>query len=240
MNHCGIYKITNKINNHSYIGQSINIKQRWSSHKSYYKTNALSKNEKYYNCNLYTAMRKYGIDNFVFEIIEECDSELLDEREKYWIEFYDTYNNGYNMTKGGDGSPHEINGRALLTTEDVIKIRTMYKELIPFREAYKFYKNVISKRGFQKVWRRETWSDIMPEVYTKENKEFHKTKAKSVPAHNRKLSIEEVILAREARDRGESLQDYWDKNIKGKMSLSGFTKIWNGQYYDDANISCND
>lgn len=240
MNHCGIYKITNKINGHSYIGQSINIKNRWAAHKSYYKTNAPTKNNKYYNCNLYTAMRKYGIENFNFEILEECSKDLLDEREKYWINYYDTYENGYNMTKGGDGSPHETNGRAILTIENVIEIRNMYNNLIPFRNAYEKYKDIISKRGFQKVWQGETWSDIMPEVYTEENKEFHRTKSKSLPAHNRKLTIEEVIKARKAKQNGESVSKYWENNIKGKMSFSGFEKIWNGQYYNEANISCND
>lgn len=240
MNHCGIYKITNKINNHSYIGQSVNIKARWAAHKSYYKTTAKSRDDKYFNCLLYTAMRKYGIENFDFSIIEECPTEKLDEKEKYWIKYYDTYNKGYNMTKGGDGSPHETNGRAILTLEDVIKIRTMYDNKTPFREAYETYKDIISKRGFQKVWQGETWADVMPEVYNEENKKFHKTKAKSLPAHNRKLTVEEVIKARQAKQNGEKVHDYWEKHIKGKMSLSGFEKVWNGQYYNDASVSCND
>lgn len=49
-------------------------------------------------------MTKYGIDNFDFEIIEECDKSMLSEREKYWIQFYDSMvPNGYNLTNGGDG-----------------------------------------------------------------------------------------------------------------------------------------
>lgn len=54
---------------------------------------------------LYDAMNKYGYDNFVCSLIEECDDSLLDEREIYWIKFYNTTNksNGYNMTIGGGG-----------------------------------------------------------------------------------------------------------------------------------------
>lgn len=175
----GIYKITNLINGKIYIGKSLNIKARIQAHKSYYKTNAPSKNNKYWHNKLYTAMREFGIDNFSFEVIEECKSEELDQKEIYWINYYDSYNNGYNMTLGGDGgSPHETNARALLTLDDVINIRTLYNNLIPSKEVYPQYQDRISLRGFQKVWRGETWTDVMPEVYTEENKLFHKTKAK--------------------------------------------------------------
>lgn len=90
---CGIYKITNKINNKSYIGQSVFIEERWKEHKE----NAWDKISP-----LYEDMRKYGIKNFSFNIIEECDTDLLNEKEKYWISFYNSYLNGYNKTKGGD------------------------------------------------------------------------------------------------------------------------------------------
>ena len=71
----GIYKITNKINGHSYIGQSVNILKRWNKHRSFESSNA--------QYPLYRAFKKYGIDNFIFQIIEECPVEKLDEREIY-------------------------------------------------------------------------------------------------------------------------------------------------------------
>lgn len=224
----GIYKITNLINGKIYIGKSLNIKARIQAHKSYYKTNAPSKNNKYWHNKLYTAMREFGIDNFSFEVIEECKSEELDQKEIYWINYYDSYNNGYNMTLGGDGgSPHETNARALLTLDDVINIRTLYNNLIPSKEVYPKYQDRISLRGFQKVWRGETWTDVMPEVYTEENKLFHKTKAKgSKKPHNRILSDEEIYNAWQAKSRGENLLEYYNQNINGKMSFSGFQKIW--------------
>jgi hypothetical protein len=51
-------------------------------------------------------MRKYGIDNFLFEVVEECSLEELNNREKYWIKYYDSHNplNGYNLTDGGNTS----------------------------------------------------------------------------------------------------------------------------------------
>ena len=95
---CGIYKITNKINGHSYIGQSVNIIRRWGDHRHHY-------HNLDYDCTLYKAFRKYGLENFEFEIIEECEPELLDEKEEYYIKLYDTYKNGYNLTIGGDFNP---------------------------------------------------------------------------------------------------------------------------------------
>lgn len=96
----GIYKITNKINNKCYIGQSVDIKQRWKSHKS--SSRAIEDGGDTYT--IHQAIRKYGIDNFNFEIIELTSQELLNSREQYWIQFYDSFYNGYNETLGGDGS----------------------------------------------------------------------------------------------------------------------------------------
>lgn len=94
----GIYKITNKINGHLYIGQSIDIENRWTRHKwSAFNEEATK------NYPLYRAFRKYGLENFTFEIIELCDKEGLKEKEIYYIQMYDSFVEGYNQTSGGDG-----------------------------------------------------------------------------------------------------------------------------------------
>lgn len=90
----GVYKIVNKLNNKVYVGQSINIKSRFQSHKDTLKTK--------YNHPLYNSIRKYGLDNFEFIILEEINNVLLlDEREQYWIEYYKSYdsNYGYNLMR---------------------------------------------------------------------------------------------------------------------------------------------
>ena len=101
---CGIYKITNLINKLVYIGQAQDIKTRWRNHRTDY----LGNNVVNYNNPLYKDMRLYGLNNFSFEIIEECLVSELDEKEKYWISYYDSFNNGYNRTEGGQNAPHAI------------------------------------------------------------------------------------------------------------------------------------
>ena len=89
-----IYKITNTVNNKVYIGQTIrNPLLRKEEH-----FNNLSKGI-HHNSHLQSSFNKYG-DVFEFEVIEECPDEKLNEREKYWISFYDTMNYGYNQRLG--------------------------------------------------------------------------------------------------------------------------------------------
>lgn len=96
----GIYKIENLVTHNVYIGQSINIEKRIKKHK----TVAFNPEDKAYEYPLYRAIRKYGLDNFSFEILEECDQIQLNEQEKKWIEKYNSFFNGYNQTLGGDSS----------------------------------------------------------------------------------------------------------------------------------------
>lgn len=98
---CGIYKITNSINGKCYIGQSIDIENRWIKHKS----SAFNPKSKEYEYPLYRAIRKYAIDNFTLDIVCECEENELDELEEYYISYFHShfYENGYNLTNGGEG-----------------------------------------------------------------------------------------------------------------------------------------
>ena len=91
-----IYKITNTLNGKVYIGQTIKtVQKRFTQHKN-------NSNKEYFSqIVLYKAFKKYGIENFICEEIEEVPNDRLDERERYWIEFYDSYFEGYNSTLGG-------------------------------------------------------------------------------------------------------------------------------------------
>lgn len=87
----GIYRITNLINGREYIGQSVNIETRWKTHISTSK----NKKRKYHNYPLYKAMRKYGLENFKFEILELVpDKSVLLKKEQY---HYELSNHEYNQ-----------------------------------------------------------------------------------------------------------------------------------------------
>lgn len=92
---CGIYKITNLKTQQCYIGQSVDVAQRWKDHvKCGLGIDASATNK------LYNAMQNDGIWNFSFELIEECSRADLDKKEKQWIEMYQSNIYSYNSTKG--------------------------------------------------------------------------------------------------------------------------------------------
>lgn len=93
--YCGIYRITDLTTGKSYIGQSVDIKERFRQHIKSALTYGKVTNK------LYSAMQKSGVHNFVFEVLEEVTRDKLNERETYWIEFYKTKELGLNGTKGG-------------------------------------------------------------------------------------------------------------------------------------------
>ena len=87
----GIYKITDKISGKSYVGQSIHIFNRWKEHaRSIRKEKGINGND-----------ASLKLENLTFEILELCSAEELDDKEIYWIKYYDSYNNGFNKTSGG-------------------------------------------------------------------------------------------------------------------------------------------
>ena len=99
-----IYKITNNKNNKIYIGQTVKARptDRYSQHKYLANHPEQEKSISY----LHRAMASDGLDNFTFEVIEEVDNTLLDEREIFWIKEYNSLSpNGYNLSSGGGGTP---------------------------------------------------------------------------------------------------------------------------------------
>ena len=110
-----IYKITNLINNKCYIGKTLNtIQERWREHCSDYKKRDEEKRP------LYSAMNKYGIENFKIEEIEQCNEDIVNDREKYWIEYYGSFKKGYNATLGGDGKAY-LDRKLLIKTYNKVQ-----------------------------------------------------------------------------------------------------------------------
>ena len=110
-----IYKITNDINNKIYIGlTSRNLDIRFKEHLKDSKTDL--------NRPLYRAMNKYGAEHFIISLIEEVPDEILSQREQYWISKYNTYQDGYNATMGGDG-------QTKLDYQEVINLYNYYQNV---------------------------------------------------------------------------------------------------------------
>lgn len=132
----GIYKFTNKINNKSYIGQSVSLEDRYKTHMRNY--NKETNNA--YNSLFYRALRKYGIGNFSYEILIQSDylsKEELNELEIYYIEHFKSFGEfGYNMNKGGNYT----SGQKKLSESEVLEIKSLLKntDLSLVRIAEKF------------------------------------------------------------------------------------------------------
>lgn len=166
----GIYKITNQVNGKVYIGQSKNIKDRWRNHKTRafndYESNSC------YEYPLYRAIRKYGLENFSFEIIEECLPSELNEREKYWIKYYDSFNleNGYNQTQGGDAVGH-FNVLNPITLKEIIDL-LLNSDILLKDIAEKYGVSIITIKDINQgySWHQEELS--YPLRKTKEAKKY--------------------------------------------------------------------
>ena len=132
-----IYKITNNINGKIYIGQTrVTEPQRWQQHVWHAYNN--SNNDSLLLCK---AIRKYGKENFTRTIVEECDNWFLNEREKYWIKYFDSTNHniGYNVAEGGEG-------HFKYSDEEILKAYTDYDSITKASEATGISRGQISKR----------------------------------------------------------------------------------------------
>lgn len=95
-----IYKLINNLNGKLYIGQTKKtLNERLEAHIHDMKRKRFSDRP------IYKAMNKYGYENFTIEKIEECDDVLADSKEKFWIQYYNSCVNGYNVALGGAGKP---------------------------------------------------------------------------------------------------------------------------------------
>ena len=120
-----IYLITNDVNSKVYVGQTIQtLNKRFNGHCCY------SKSDRSANMYIKRAIHKYGRDKFHISLIEDCPINLLNNREKYWIDFYDSYNNGYNLTKGGQESNY-FNLHKLEDNIDLLKFEQYILEFKP-------------------------------------------------------------------------------------------------------------
>jgi len=119
-----IYTITNIINGKIYVGQTtMPVHARWNKH--------ISRSRQPNPTGIAGAIKKYGVENFIFEAICSAPVEELNDLEKYYIIKYDSFNSGYNLTWGGEGT-NTLN----LNEKEVIN---KYKELKTITETAKFF-----------------------------------------------------------------------------------------------------
>lgn len=228
-----IYKITNKINQKLYVGITIDLEQRWKLHKQHGK-NPKGRFKRY---PLYKAMLKYGLDNFIFEVIRDDIESLkeLGDLERYYIRELHSHvsEHGYNLTWGGEKCQYDGNPRATLTVEDVIEIRLIYNKCeIGVSECWQLYKDRISYSAFEKVWEGSTWKGIMDEVYTEENKNKHKKEISCLfgSTNPNALYTEQEVLEIRKYYVTHSLTKTYEKFGSKSKSKSGFRNVIDRSY----------
>lgn len=198
-----IYIIQNNKNLKIYVGQTINLRQRWSAHKSYAKSN---KPNQY----IHIAMKKYGIENFSHQLLEEYNSQNeADSAEEFWIEFFQSRNRlmGYNIKPGGMVSTLSKDTKQKISKAHKGKklskahIENISKALTG-RKFTEEHKNKISRLGStQTTETREKISQAhIGMVHTKETKDkiskINSGKNSGERGPNSKLTNEQVIQIR--------------------------------------------
>lgn len=223
----GIYKITNNINGKIYIGQSNNIQRRFSEHQTKGEQSRIPVD---------IAIQKHGKENFSFEVIEECSIEQLNEKETKWITYFNSVENGYNCSIGGNQqSIGSNNGRAILTEDEVKIIRKAYSEHLRRKDVYEQFKDKISFSTFANIWDGSSWSHIMPEVLTKENRDYYAAEAtKGEKSNNSKFTDKEVIQLRERYVTENAKSIYED--YKDRCSYNTLQQILWGRTYKNLPI----
>lgn len=223
----GIYKITNKINNKAYIGQSNDIERRFKEHQTCGRRSRIP---------LDLAIEKYGKDNFLYEVLEECSIEELNEKESYWITALKTHLTGYNCNIGGDqASIGEANGRAKLTEEDVKQIRISYNNHEKQKDVYEKYKHLVSFNHFQNIWQGRVWRHIMPEVFTEDNKNYYiYENSRGSNSSLSSFTNEEIIIIRQRYVKESAKAIYED--YKERVAFQTFQMILWGRYYNNLPI----
>lgn len=210
----GIYCWTNKINGKKYVGQAIDIMGRKYQHEH----NLNSEHSA-----IHDAMLKYGLENFVFTVLEECTIKDLDTKEQFWIAALDSYRNGYNCNSGGQqNSIGEDNPNTSLTNIEVLNIRNrVYNNHEEPKDIYNNeYSSVMSYDRFWSMVHGDTWKNVDTSmIYTRKP---NVTGSRNPRA---KLTEEDVkqILIRKYKNKESTITIYQD--YKERISYSAFEKI---------------
>lgn len=186
----GIYCFTNKINNKRYVGLSRQLEERYHQHYRNY-TNP---NASQYNTKFYRALRKYGFEKFNYEILtivkDSISTTDLEQLEIYYIAYFDSYNNGYNMNIGGNytSSNKVLNEQQVYEIKDLIINSTL--SFCEIGQMYNVNDTLISQINKGKIWTR-----VFSDKYPLRDDTYFQNKGETNP--NAKLSNEQVMQLRE-------------------------------------------
>lgn len=197
--HCGIYCITNIVNNKKYVGKSVNIKSRTLAHIGCLDVECTNENKHFNN-----AWKKYGKDCFRIDILELCNYEKLPERELHWMTVLNTTDNkiGYNkrMDSSGGMIPHE-DTRKLLSERGIQRYinNPELKEKMGIRSSL-FWKNNPDVKAQMAIKVSEKTTKYKVEQYDKEGNLLY--------VYN---GVKDVI---------DKNPEYYDKHIYNAMSTA--------------------
>ncbi len=212
--------IINNITGQMYIGQSKDIENRYKEH-IYHKNTTVGQ-----------AIHQYGVENFTFEVLEECSVENLDKEEKYWIKYFNTTypEYGYNKIQGGQDNIGESNGRVILSEKEVYDIREDYNNHISKKISYEKYKDKIAWYSFSNIWEGYSWQHIHYDVYTEENKLYY-MKGTSL-GENGKSAIftDKEVLELRNRYINESAASIYE-SVKNRCGFQTLQQILWGRHY---------
>ena len=234
MSKCGIYKITNLKNNNCYIGQSINIIQRWKDHRKEAKDIYSDKKE----YPLYKAIKKYGIENFSFEILEECKVEELNQKEKEYIEKYDSFHNGYNQTLGGDCNSKSYNPNLDAIYDDLLNSKITLKNIA---KKYGYCYTTIYMINTGQTQRKDGYNFPLRKIEEKEYKNKCKICGKKIWSSNKskicincqeKEKIKNYPCREELKNkiRYLTLKEVWENYNSSRKGLEKWCKYYNLPY----------
>lgn len=224
----GIYCWINLINNKRYVGQSVNIENRKRQHIQ-------SKGK--FTTRLSRALEKYGLENFDFVVLEECEVSQLNQKESYWIHYYKTLDPqyGYNITdidEYGCVVVGQYNPNTKLLDADVIEIRHRLHILHQtMSEVYSDYCDRISYDAFWQAAHGKTWTHLDTSMIGS----LINVKGENNP--RTKLSDEDVLIIRNRVHTLSQEQLYVYQDYKDIVSFDAFRKIVSGETWKHVDCS---
>lgn len=235
---CGIYRIAFG-NGKNYIGQSVAMEYRFREHyRASHPEKYAHKNDRDINLPVHRAMAKYEHSlGYFFEILEKCPQEELDDREKYWIQYFHSsiYENGYNIGEGGQakvGAKGEFHSQAKLTQRQVNEIKKQIIERkITFREIAKNYN--VSPGTITLINKGLIWFDEHSSYPLNKTVNSYDEISQKTRMGNRTLSADQVKKIRYLRNIEKRKLTEIKKEMNLSIGIATISKVARYTLYQD-------